>query len=273
LHNNGPYGPAGFVLSKSVTPPAGCTVTPPPPSNHTLSISASITVDEVWTINCSPGSYQIFLDNTLSVTGQHVADPTASNNSNRVVLTVYVDSDGDGVPNDVEVACGSNPSNSNSIPERIDGVFAGVDDDGDTQVDEALPPGAQAYDCDGDGYTGSAENHVYAPSTQGDQDPCGTNSSPPTDPPSPIGWPADLAGGALSNGRIDIQDVASFISPVRYINTNVGTHPGDLRWDVVPGGGPLGTDINLSDLVNVTFVKPRMIGGARAFNGPACPWP
>jgi hypothetical protein len=70
---------------------------------------------------------------------------------------VTADTDGDGVDNDAEVACGSNPSNGSVRPERIDGAFAGVSDDGDVDVDEALPPGAENFDCDGDGYSGQVE--------------------------------------------------------------------------------------------------------------------
>ena len=40
-----------------------------------------------------------------------------------------------------EPPCESDPLNGAIRPERIDGVFAGADDDGDTLVDEALPPG------------------------------------------------------------------------------------------------------------------------------------
>ena len=60
-----------------------------------------------------------------------------------------------GVPDSVESACGSDPANAEFVPERVDGAFAGLDDDGDLQIDEALPPGSEAYDCDGDGYMGS----------------------------------------------------------------------------------------------------------------------
>jgi len=132
-------------------------------------------------------------------------------------------------------------------------------------------PGAQAYDCDGDGYTGSAENHVYAPSTQGDQDPCGTNSSPPTDPPSPIGWPADLAGGGGSDNRIDVSDLTSFLAPTFLLFTHVGSVPGDRRWNLDQSGDP--TAIDIGDIANLLTLTPRMLGGAPAFFGPTCPWP
>jgi hypothetical protein len=44
-------------------------------------------------------------------------------------------------------------------PERI---FAtpDIDDDGDGMIDEALPPGAEGVDCDGDGCIGTVEAFV-----------------------------------------------------------------------------------------------------------------
>jgi len=101
------------------------------------------------------------------------------------------DSDGDGVFDADEAVCGGSVYNAALRPERID--LAG-DDDGDTLVNEPLPPGSENNDCDGDGYKGSAENNVYLPSILGDQDSCGWA---PTSAPFgiPIGWPADLRGG------------------------------------------------------------------------------
>ena len=275
LHNNGPFGPIDFDLTKSITPPAGCTVTPPATSIHTLAVSTTILTDEVWTINCQAGSYTLSFVNQLTPAELHVLDPTAANDTKFVVLEVFVDTDNDGVPDDVEIACGSNANDGNSIPERVDGAFAGTDDDLDTQIDEALPVSAANFDCDGDGYVGVREDHVYSPSTQGDQDPCGANAFPPTDPPTPIGWPADFRSGGVpdSTNKITVLDITSFLAPVRYFETDVGTNPGDVRWDLVPGKGPFLTEINIQDIVNLIIVSPQMLGGLRAFNGPSCPFP
>jgi hypothetical protein len=115
------------------------------------------------------------------------------------------------------------------------------------------------------------ENHVYAPSLLGDQDPCGTNSAPPTSPPSPIGWPADLKGGTLSANKVTVEDLATFVAPARYLGTNVGTRVGDVRWDLSPGKGPFGHDINVQDFATLLVSAPML--GTRAFNGAPCPWP
>jgi hypothetical protein len=76
--------------------------------------------------------------------------------------------------------------------------------------------------------------------------------------------------------KITVTDLASFIGPIRYLGTNVGTRAGDIRWDLAPGKGIFGTDVNIVDLTALTAVTtgyPPMLAGARAFNGPACPWP
>ncbi len=176
-------------------------------------------------------------------------------------LALLPDLDGDGVRNADETHCGSDPENADARPERIDGVFDNVSDDGDTQVDEPLPPGAAAYDCDGDGYTGSAEAAIFAPATQRDQDPCGTN-----------GWPADVVTDTPETAnKVTLADVQSFLMPVRRLNTSPGNANYHPRWDLVPGG--LGEHINVQDMQKLAFVFPPMLGGAtRAFNGPVCPW-
>lgn len=187
------------------------------------------------------------------------------------------DNDGDGVRNDDETNCGGDPNNASIRPERVDGPFAGVDDDGDTAIDEPLPPGAVAYDCDGDGYKGAAENYVYSykPQTTGDQKVCREYDTAFPDPaqtaqPS-LRWPPDLRGGSISGNKIDILDLSSFVTPIRYLNTDVGTRPGDVRWDIVQT--TVGNDINLVDLANIATLKPPMFGGnTTAFNGPPCPW-
>ena len=206
------------------------------------------------------------------------------------------DNDIDGVSNEAEDSCGSDPLNAGARPERHDGSFENVDDDGDTQMDEALPsPASDAFDCDGDGWTGEQERLIYldAPSTVRDQDPCGNN-----------GWPADLD----PNNILNIADIASFTTPNRtgdsidaHGNFNYFNHALDDDGDTViesaedPGapGGPTynvarwnlqtpphlaTTQINIADigeLVNGSPSRPPMFGGKQAFftNLGVCPWP
>ena len=173
------------------------------------------------------------------------------------------DDDNAGVYDADEIACGADPFVAAIRPERTDSVFSGLDDDGDGQIDEPLPGIGNSFDCDGDGYPGATEDHVFGPAARGNQDPCGTTA-----------WPADFVSGGTPNStdRVTVTDLASFLAPVRYFGTNLGANPGDQRWDLVPGKGFFATDINIADLASIVTVAPPMFYGARAFNGPACPW-
>jgi hypothetical protein len=222
--------------------------------------------------------------------GDGVVDP--SDNCPTVTNANQTNADGDSMgdacdPNDdndmladtAEASCGSDALAAASLPERLDGPFAAVDDDGDTQIDEALPGGASDFDCDGDGFKGSAEDHVYSylSQTDGDQKTCQEYDATfpnPTHEPS-LRWPSDLNGSAFSLNKININDLAAFINPLRYLNQDVGTDPMDVRFDLVPGS-TVGADINITDLAALTSGAsgfPPMLGGAKALNGPVCPWP
>lgn len=175
------------------------------------------------------------------------------------------DSDLDGTTDAVEYHCGSVVGDIAAVPERVDGVFSGVSDDGDVAVDEALPAGAEAFDCDGDGFIGTAEAHIFSGIGGLDQDPCGLGE-----------WAVDFDGGTPPNSlnKVNIRDLQTFILPVRRIGTSPGDGGFDIRWDLNPGPGVFGTDINVADLQAMVFSFPPMFGGAtRSFNGPVCPWP
>jgi hypothetical protein len=176
------------------------------------------------------------------------------------------EADGDLVPNVDESGCGSDPNNSLKRPEWTDGAFAGVDDDLDTQIDEPLPAGAEDFDCDGDGYKGSAEAVIYALTTPGAQDPCGTN-----------GWPSDFVAGGIFNStnKVNIADLNTFLSP-RRLGANPGDPNFDPRWELQPGPGIFADWINVQDLnalLGGPSGYPPMLGGAKAFGGPACAGP
>lgn len=170
--------------------------------------------------------------------------------------------------------CGNNPLDSGSIPERWDLLG---DDNKDGESNEPLPASALGYDCDGDGYAGSTENHLYVYNFRGDQDPCGTNTNPPTNPATPIGWPSDLSSSGGSDNRITLSDLTSFeFPPPSRLNTGPGDPGYHVRWDLMPN-----EFIALTDLTTIIFgpaATPPMLGGADAFNGPTCgsispPWP
>jgi len=172
------------------------------------------------------------------------------------------DDDNDLFSDSDELPCGSNPLNPASRPERIDGAFSATDEDGDGALDEALPSGSEEADCDGDGYKGTVEGHVFSAVTnRGDQDPCGTNA-----------WPADLMTSAFSANKVDIQDLASFIAPLRRLNSSPGDTAYDVRWDLAPGAGLLANVINVEDMGNVVVARAPMLHGGRVLNS-TCPYP
>ena len=113
-------------------------------------------------------------------------------------------------------------------------------------------------DMDSDGFARAIEDHVGT----GSQDPCGND-----------GWPADLFDVGGSANDVDLQDITSFVAPVKRFNTNIVDVAGNIRWDLVPGAGSFQYEINLQDLTALVTLYPPMLEGPRAFNGPPCPWP
>ena len=130
----------------------------------------------------------------ISGNGRHVAFQSYADNlapdgnfASDVFVHDLADADGDGtwdaidanddndmLSDNTEAFCNSNPLLAGSLPERVD---TPGDDNGDTLVNEVLPAGSGEHDCDGDGYSGAAEAHVFAGgSGNGDQDPCGTTA-------------------------------------------------------------------------------------------------
>ena len=178
----------------------------------------------------------------------------------RTVTANSADFDGDGTNDAEESACGSDPNDPAKRPERVD--LAG-DQNGDGNPSEPLPGGAAAYDCDGDGWTGTKENAIFSPSIVQDQDACGNN-----------GWPADLDSGTGSVNKVTLSDIGSFFVPYHF-NTDVGTFAGDHRWDLIPSGKIGIQDIGaLLASVPGGTAYPWMLGGsALIFNyALGCPW-
>jgi hypothetical protein len=115
-------------------------------------------------------------------------------------------------------------------------------------------------DEDGDGRINDGCPAVLGTTLSRDQDACGTG-----------GWPGDLVSVGISANRLDVVDVASFVAPVRRLNTSPGDSGHNVRWDLVPGTA-IGEAINISDLaalVSSITGFPPMLGGQRAL-GQAC---
>lgn len=185
------------------------------------------------------------------------------------------DDDNDKVYDVAEGPCGGDPLNLTIRPERTDGVFDNVSDDGDAQIDEPLPAGSEGFDCDGDGWPGNQEMPIYsAAGTANDQDPCGNN-----------GWPAEVAN---NDNILNIGDLGSFIFPLRGDGSfNKFGHPvpdaadpNIARWNLDTLGGGAAV-LNIGDLnavnpsVQAPTARPPMFGGQPAFfaSGGLCPYP
>jgi hypothetical protein len=119
---------------------------------------------------------------------------------------------------------------------------------------------------DGDGFSDATEAQIGTAALDG----CGPGIGP--DPST--AWPLDFVSGGIpdSTDRINITDLVSMLAPIRYLGASPPGPPYDPRRDLVPGG--IGPWINIQDIT--AFIagpsgSPPMFGGARAFNGPACP--
>ena len=111
-------------------------------------------------------------------------------------------------------------------------------------------------DYDGDGFSDDRESSVI-----------GTNSVKPC---GNGGWPADL--WVTDNGSaVTIQDLTSFLAPVRHLNTSPGDEAYNPRWDLAPN--QFGNAISIQDLTSLIAgptSRPPMLGGEPIL-GKTCP--
>ena len=267
IRNNGPQS-ANTDANTTFNVPPGCTLNN---ASGTVALNSGLGVippgtsvgrQETPSLFCtSPGSYQMPVTACGQVDDPQALDPLpgndcmAQNLNFDVVAPPGTDADSDGVWDLDEFNCGVSTFGVSVFPERLNGL----DDDGDTATDEALPPGGDSFDCDGDGYVGTAEAHVFGVGR--DQARCGLGN-----------WPTDFVTGGVpdSTDRINVLDLVAYLAPTRHLNTNVGDNPGNVRWDIVPGKGVFSTDINVEDLISLIVMRPAMFSGARAFNWEAC---
>jgi hypothetical protein len=133
-----------------------------------------------------------------------------------------------------------------------------ADDDFDSRINDGCP---QA------GAFAEGAFNIGTTSLEG----CGPGVGP--DPGS--AWPSDLVSGGVpvSTDRITIGDLASFLAPVRRLDSSPGDPQFSARSDLSPGRGIFMQWINISDLSTLLAGAtgfPPMLGGSRAFNGAAC---
>jgi hypothetical protein len=70
-----------------------------------------------------------------------------------------------------------------------------------------------------------------------------------------------------------MQDLASFVAPLRRLGTSPGHANFNAKWDLIPGS-TAGAQINIADLaalISGPTGHPPMLSGARAF-GQTCPF-
>jgi hypothetical protein len=208
------------------------------------------------------------IDNLDSAAGNSTCRPVAlathPGHGNETSCMEAFDSDGDTAINDGCPASG--------VPES--GVDCGdaLDNDVDTLVNDGCPVvnvlcavAGCAVDADGDGYTNEAERHAGTNPLGR----CGVGASPPVGQD----WPSDLTSGGIppSTDRITLTDITAFNAIPKRMNTNPADLTFDVRLDVVPGPGILGTWININDLFALTLGvtgSPPMYSGLKAFNNP-----
>ena len=186
------------------------------------------------------------VDNCTSVANANQTDADADGLGD----ACDTDDDNDGYSDIAEAGA---PLCGNGIND--DGVIFGGSDDG--VADDGCPGGPAQV---------GAYSEALFNIGLGDQNPCGLN-----------GWPSDFVSGGIpdSTNRVTVTDVTSFLAPLRRLDSSPG-HPNfSDRWDLVPGRGLFATWINVNDLTAIIAGSsgfPPMLGGAKAFGGPACPW-
>jgi hypothetical protein len=144
------------------------------------------------------------------------------------------DTDGDLIANPVESKCGSNPDSAASFPERTDRPG---DDDGDGLVNEPLPAGSEAHDCDGDGFSGATEQYVFSAANTAHDQACAN------------AWPADIDNDGFSD-----------ISDVIFLTGAFGTElpPAPVRYDLARDTPRSFVDI--TDIVRMLFFFGKRCG-------------
>jgi len=165
------------------------------------------------------------------------------------------------------VAARDMADNVNWVPDWE--TFVVQDPNGGGGGQPAQPP--VDTDSDEDGFLDSVE--IYVGTDPNDN--CGSSGGNPS-----YAWPADLYTNSPSTNKIDIQDIVSFLVPIRRLGTVPGDdywldgirHQYDVRWDIDPKSiaGPLIAGIDILDLIKVITVIPPMFDGVRAFGGPIC---
>lgn len=182
------------------------------------------------------------------------------------VLAVYT---GSAIESLSQVVCNDDESASALVSEALFPGAAGKTYSiqvggyqGDSgQLSVSLHAETDVSDLDGDGYGAAAETYIGT----GSNDPCGYD-----------GWPSNVYDGGASMNKLDVQDLTSFLAPVRRLGSSPPALAYSPRWDLVPGSTPpFSSFINTLDMTALIAGDsgfPPMFSGQRAL-GQTCPQP
>jgi hypothetical protein len=171
---------------------------------------------------------------------------------------------------------GNNPPSSR---EPLQVCNDGVDNDGDTFIDDdddsvfsgtsttddCRPPDtvftAASADSDGDGAKDVIETLIATHSLSR----CGRGLDASATVPN-RSWPMDMRGEtAFSADKVNVQDLGTFTTPVRRLNTAPGQAAYNRRWDLRPGNNSASSWITVADLAVVSTQVPPPMHAIRAF--------
>ena len=255
----------------------------PSDANHILRYVAGL---EGMTWNCEPGKMHrpeanVDRDGDVdAVDALYVLQYTAGirTTQTQTLVPPNIDTDGDGMTNQQEsqYSClNPNVSDSTANPDN-DGVTAEIPGPNinismDNSSEIILGTNPCVSDTDRDGYSDGAEIFIGTKPDKAcitsDDDIDMTKLTYPSKT-----WPADLnAKDSFSRNKINVADIQSYVGIPRIYSTSWGSPAYDMRWDVVPGTGPVpGTTINISDLQSVALGTAPMFNNQRMYGGPTC---
>jgi hypothetical protein len=124
FHNNGPFGPVDILDDITAVAPPDCTVTPNaiPGTLQTLPVSVTVTLDQLFTLECSSPSFHTFTWNdSITVNSLHVKDPNPNNNAATVSITNPVTATADSKVVSVNVGAPASVASGSNFNVTVDG--------------------------------------------------------------------------------------------------------------------------------------------------------
>ena len=252
MQNDGPDGPAATDDDRSVADDVGvCDVTPNDRTDsYSLAVGTPVGLNETWSVawidvDKPPYSCTLTFLKSLTLTEPGFTDPDPMNNDDSVDVTVVLDSDGDGVPDDGDLS-GSDVDNpcapgestfcDDNCEDDINPGQEDLDDDGigdacdaDSDNDGICDPGKSAAYC-----TGSDNCLLIANPGQEDADTDDIGNVCELDVDCSGGGPDGADALMILQyilGRVDL-DPAQCPAPMGFING-----PRASAYVAYPGGG------------------------------------